>query len=74
MELKKFSFKWWLLSASAVLMTLWVFVVFFFLFVGRELLLLGNLINLANRSKDAPVWVQNWARRIQKIYEEYLQL
>lgn len=72
--MKKFSVKWWLLSASAVLMTLWVFVVFTFLFIGRELLLLGNLINLANRSKEAPVWVQNWAHRIQKIYEDYLEL
>ncbi len=72
--MRRFSFKWWLLSASAVLMTLWVFVVFLFLFIGRELLLFGNLINFANRSKDAPEWVQKWAHRIQKIYEEYLEL
>lgn len=72
--MKKFSFKWWLVSACAVAMSLWVFVVFVFLFIGRGLLLIGNVCFSPFRKVDPPEWVKGWSYRLQEFYNDYLEL
>lgn len=72
--MQKFSFKWWVLSFGAVMMTLWICIVFTFLFIGRELLLFGSFFSPFNKGKDAPAWVKRWAHRLQEFYEDYLKL
>ena len=73
-SIKRYSAKWWLLSAGAIVMSLWIFIVFVFLIIGRELLLFGSLLNPFNKGKNVPDWVQKWARKLQGFYEDYLQL